>query len=154
MPPYFKDYLDLFEIALGEIEAAIRDLSVEALNWSPGAEMNSMAVLVAHTVGSSRYWVGDVAANDASDRNRASEFAVQALDEAELQQRIATLRQYLRTTLANLSIDELDQERAARSFSDEPVSMGWALLHALEHASTHVGHLQIMRQLVNQQAAA
>lgn len=150
MHQYFKDYLNLFETALGEIEKAIDGLSAEALDWSPGPQMNSMAVLVAHTVGSSRYWVGDVAANDSSNRNRASEFAARALDEAELRQRIAALRAYLHSTLATLSVDELDQLRSAGAFSAEPVSMGWALLHALEHAATHVGHVQILRQLVEQ----
>lgn len=152
MHQYFKDYLDLFETALAEIEKAMSGLSVEALDWSPGAGMNSMAVLVTHTVGSARYWVGDVAADDSSHRNRAAEFEVKALDEAELQRRIDALRSYLQQTLSTLSVDELDQPRADRSFN-ATVSMGWALLHALEHTATHVGHVQILRQLIDARAA-
>ena len=53
------------------IEKAIDGLPAEALDWVPGPDMNSIAVLLAHTVGAERYWIGDLAGDDPSGRVRA-----------------------------------------------------------------------------------
>jgi len=50
--------------------------------------------------------------------------------------------------LPRLGLADLEQ---ARQDEDGPVSCGWALLHALEHAYLHLGHIQLTCQLWRQQ---
>ena len=76
-------YLDRLEALHADLNSVIADLPVEALNWSPGPGLNSIAVLAAHTAGSERYWIGDVVARDDSHRERAAEFRTQAASAAE-----------------------------------------------------------------------
>ena len=74
MDPLLTGISDRLEAMHQTIEEAIADLTVEALDWVPGPGMNSIAVLLAHTFGSERYWIGDVAGEDPSGRVRAKEF--------------------------------------------------------------------------------
>ena len=48
MNPVYTAYLDLLEGLHSEIHKSIAGLPVEALDWSPGPEMNSLAVLIVH----------------------------------------------------------------------------------------------------------
>ena len=52
-----------------------------------------------------------------------------------------------RGTLPRLDLTDLDQ---ARQDEDGTVTCGWVLLHALEHAYLHLGHVQITCQLWRQ----
>ena len=76
MEKFFEEYLALLDSCHNGILGALQGLPVEALDWSPGPEMNSLSVLVFHTTGSERYWIGDVAMDEFSNRDRAAEFAV------------------------------------------------------------------------------
>ncbi len=60
METFFKDYLERLETLHSEIETAILGLTPDALDWIPGKEMNSIAILVVHLTGAERYWIGDV----------------------------------------------------------------------------------------------
>ena len=42
------ELLDLYRAAHRQLRAALEGLEAEALNWTPGPEMNSIAVLVMH----------------------------------------------------------------------------------------------------------
>jgi hypothetical protein len=67
------------------VREEIRGLDAEALNWTPGPETNSIAVLVTHLLGSEmEMW--RIVRGLPSDRDRASEFVVHPLDVAELEQ--------------------------------------------------------------------
>lgn len=48
------------------IEEAVADLPDEAMDWVPAPNLNSLGVLLAHTLASERYWIGDVAGEDPS----------------------------------------------------------------------------------------
>ncbi|MBL8155167.1 MAG: DUF664 domain-containing protein [Anaerolineae bacterium] len=156
MHPFYADYLERLEILHDDFKQAIAGLPIEALDWVPGPDMNSLCVLVIHTCGAERYWIGDVAAQNPSNRVRADEFKAHGLDEAAL---IATLDQALdfaRQTLAHFSLDELTAPRPLPNPRNRPTTKlesftaGWALLHALEHTAQHSGHAQITRQLWEQ----
>jgi uncharacterized damage-inducible protein DinB len=142
----FAAYLKQLEALHADMNDAIRDLPVEALNWSPGPGMNSVAVLAAHTAGSERYWIGDVVARDDSHRDRAAEFLTQAGNAAELIGRLEAALAHSRNALGQLSLESLDEKRLAPSDQRE-VTVAWALVHALEHVATHLGHLQLMRDM-------
>ena len=64
------------------MERAIRGLSQEVLDWTPGPEMNSTCALVVHLSGAGRYWIDDMAARESSGRDRAAEFRAEGLEAA------------------------------------------------------------------------
>lgn len=129
-----------------EMEKAIAGLPPEALDWSPGPGMNSMAVLVAHTAGAERYWIGDIIGQDPSNRVREAEFETTGLTEAVLRQKLQVALEHSQGVLATLSLADLAQPRYS-SRHDKDFTAGWALVHALEHTAVHTGHIQLMRQL-------
>ncbi len=131
------------------IERAIVDLPDEALVWSPGRDMNTLSVLVTHTLGAERYWIGDVAGQEPSGRVRAAEFETPGMSAAELLARARETLAHSRSVLGRLSADDIE---AVREVGDDGrrVTVAWAVLHALEHTALHVGHIQMTRQLWDQ----
>lgn len=146
MQPFFKDYLNLLEGCHNEITRIVDELPSDALDWVPGAEMNSIAVLVFHFTGAERYWIGDVAMGESSNRDRDAEFKVQGLGKEAVKKRLDDSLSYAKTALEKLSVQDLEttctSPRDGRTFT-----IGWSLLHALEHATLHLGHIQIAYQL-------
>jgi hypothetical protein len=146
----FTDMLERFEAFYGIIERAVADLPAEALDWKPGPDMNSIGVILAHTAGAWRYWVGDVAGDSPSGRVRADEFETHGVDAGEMIARLRAALDTSREVLASLKLSRLGEVRTAGMFNEER-TVGWALLHALEHTALHAGHIQLTRQLWEQQ---
>jgi uncharacterized damage-inducible protein DinB len=148
----FAAIADRLEAMHRLMEKAIDALPDEALDWYPGPEMNSLGVLLAHTLGAERYWIGAVAGQEPTDRVRQAEFEVHGVTAAEFQQRAGETLAYCRGVLARLSSDELGLQRIAPLFGQE-VTVAWALAHALEHTALHAGHMEITRQLWDQRSS-
>jgi uncharacterized damage-inducible protein DinB len=150
MQPFFANYLNHLRELHDEIRKAVKELPTHALNWTSGPEMNSLNVLVIHSAGAERYWIGDVISGEPSGRDRESEFKVQGLSGDELIQRLNEVEDYLEKALEKLALQELDEKRISPRNGRE-VTVGWALFHVLKHTALHVGHLQITRQLWEEQ---
>ena len=148
MQTFFKDYLNLMQGCHNDILEALEGLPPAALDWKPGRDMNSISVLVFHLTGSERYWIGDVAAHDSSQRDRDSEFRVYDVDVNVLKKRLADNLEYARNVLDKMDIRDLEANRVTTSGRE--ITVGWALLHALEHATLHLGQIQLTRQLWEQ----
>ena len=148
MQSFFMDYLTLLEDCHQNILKALEGLPSEALDWSPGADMNSISVLVTHLTGAERYWIGDIATQEPSQRDRDAEFKVHDLGLDVLTKRLADYLEYARNALGNFPIEDLGVKRTSRN--GEVVTVAWALLHALEHATLHLGQIQLTRQLWEQ----
>src|SRR5215510_12568919 len=99
MQTFFTDYLKVLEECHNDILSAIDGLSPEALDWSPGNDMNSTSVLIFHTTGSIRFWIGDIAAQESSNRDREAEFKVKGIEVDVLKKRLADNLDYVRATL-------------------------------------------------------
>lgn len=149
MESLFTDLLQRFETIHKAIETAVADLPAEAMDWKPGPEMNSIAVILAHTAGAWRYWAGDVAGDKPSGRVRAEEFETFNVDAAEMLGRLNAALETTRQVLAELELSRLGEGRTAGMFNEER-TRGWALFHALEHTALHAGHIQMTRQLWDQ----
>jgi hypothetical protein len=149
MHSFFEDYLVELQDAYTDFEKAINGLSVDALDWTPGTDMNSLAVLIVHTVGATRMLVGTMAAQIPFERDRDAEFRTKGLDEAALKAHLADSLVFVRGALETLTLDDLPLPRK-RPGRDQTLSVAWALLHALEHVGLHTGHAQITRQLWDQ----
>ena len=142
----FADYLGLLEGLQRRLHTDVQDLPAEAMDWSPGLTMNSVAVLLAHITGVLHEGI-DLALDTPPSRVRAEEFQTRGVVSAEMLRRLDAVIDYARGALPRLGLADLEQ---ARQDEDGPVSCGWALLHALEHAYMHLGHVQLTCQLWRQ----
>jgi uncharacterized damage-inducible protein DinB len=150
--PFFIDYQERLEDLQRQLHKAMRGLPDQALDWVPGSDMNSLAVLLTHTTGSLRFWIGDVAAGDPSGRVRADEFQTKDQTCAGLLERLDGVFDYAKSALGHLQMQNLDK-KITHAPDAKPVTCAWALLHALEHAYQHLGHIEITSQLWKQSRA-
>ena len=151
MEQFLTDYLERLQSLHEDMKETIKELPQAALDWVPGPGMNSLCVLIVHTAGAERYWIGDVACQEPSDRNRGAEFEVQDLGSDQLAERLDQGLIYVRKAAENLRLTNLQETRISPRDNRE-FTAGWALAHALEHTALHLGHAQLTRQLWIQQA--
>ncbi len=149
MEAFCAAYLELLKDLNRPFVAAFDGLPAEALDWQPGADMNSFCVLAVHTTGSARFWIG-VALGNPPDRDRDLEFEARGLSSDDLKARFAALEAYVSTALEGFNVADFARMNPVPNRGDFQVSSGWALLHALEHTGIHLGHAQITRQLWDQ----
>jgi hypothetical protein len=146
MIPFYESLADRFH----ELHAAIlKDLDTlpeEALDWIPGSDMNSVSVIVIHLTGAERFLIGDVIMQDPSNRNREAEFLVKGISKEDMVRRLNETEVFLMTAFEGLRLPDLEVSRLHPRHGTQ-VSVSWALLHALEHTATHVGHIQLTVQL-------
>ncbi len=150
MHTFFEDYLERMTKLHQNVIETIKDLLPEALDWvpvdHPTSEMNSINIIVTHLAGAERYWIGDMALGDPSGRVRDDEFKVEGLAVESLIEKIDRLTEYAQAALEKIDLDDLDKVRHSQAF-DQSFTVGWSLLHALEHTAVHAGHIQLTRQL-------
>lgn len=136
--------------SLAELRAAVAGFPPHDLNRQLAVEgSNAMAVIVAHALGSTRSWVSLAVAAPLPPRDRPAEFETVADDGylAWVDERIAECLALLE------GVETFDPAREGvapwrTSDPDEPVTAGWALLHAISHLGEHVGHAQLMHDLL------
>jgi len=143
---FYDDLFHRFQEFHADIARALDGLPAEAMDWVPGPEMNSLAVLVVHVTGSERYWIGDVALSEPSNRVRDEEFLVCGMTVDQLRQRLTAADDYARAAFARLSLADLETVRTSPR-NNKTFTIGWSIVHALEHTALHTGHIQITRQL-------
>jgi uncharacterized damage-inducible protein DinB len=146
MNTFVVDYLERLDSLYDEVVNAIENIPQHALDWVPGPGMNSLAVLAIHVAGSSRYWIGDVAGESPSGRNRPAEFHATGVDLNTIKERLAASLAYAHEFMPTLSFEDLSSPRISPR-DNRQVTIGWALAHALEHTALHTGHMQLTRQL-------
>ncbi len=151
MQPFFADYHQLLDTIINDLEQTVSDLPADAINWQPGPDMSTLGILVWHTLGATRYLIGDVCLGESSDRDRNAEFTRTDLTASELHALLAQTRQYIPNALERLTLDDLAVVKQFPGRPNVERTVSWTLLHALEHANQHVGHAQITRQLWDQQ---
>ena len=142
----FADYWQRLEDLQHRLHKDVRDLPAAAMDWSPGPQMSSVAVLLAHITGLLREGI-DIALNEPPQRVRAQEFQTHGVSSAEMLHRLDAVLDYAHNALPSLDLANLDEEREDE---DGKITCGWALLHALEHAYMHLGHLQLTCQIWRQ----
>jgi uncharacterized damage-inducible protein DinB len=135
---------------LEELRLAVEGLSSEALNRRPAGEgTNSLAVIVAHALASTRSWLSLATGSPPPPRDRPAEFRTVA-DEGFSAEAAAAIED-CRALLDGRVSFEPRVERAPHwrsSGAEEPVTAAWALLHALAHLGEHIGHAHVTRDLL------
>ena len=146
MDPFLAEFLRLLEEKHADFTAALEGLPLEAMNWAPGEGMNTLAVLAIHTAGAERFWIGDVAMGEPLKRDRPAEFATRDASAGQALARLDSSLAYARSAIERLSTGDLAASRV-NARDGKTTTVGYALLHALEHTAMHAGHAQLTRQL-------
>jgi len=149
MQTFFNEFLNILQKCHAEITDAMEGLPPAALDWTPGPDMNSISVLVFHLTGAERYWIGDFAAQDPSQRDRDAEFRVHDISVDILKKRLTDNMEYARTALEKITLQDLETTHVSAR-DGRVLTVAWALLHALEHTALHLGQIQLNRQLWKQ----
>lgn len=149
MEAFAAAFVERLEELANGFSSALEGLPQEALDWSPGPEMNSLTVLVTHTAAALRYLIGDLVAGEPSNRVREQEFRAMGGDAAALSQRLAEVSAYCRKVVTQLSVADLDQMRISPQHKRE-FTVALCLFRSLDHMAEHMGHAQMTRLLWEQ----
>lgn len=149
MTPFYEELYGLFRALHRDIELAISGLPPEALDWTPGPEMNSISVLVVHLTGAEKFLASDIVMGQPSGRDRPAEFRAAGLQADELVSRLRQAEAVLRAAFDQLGLEDLEAERTDPR-NGNSVRPAWALLHALDHTGVHTGQIQLMSQMWQQ----
>ena len=148
MDPVFKVYFENLEALHEGYRAQIAGLTQEELDWSPGDEMNSLAVLSAHVAGAERYWISDIVMGEESGRDRDKEFATSGVGEEILSSQMESVLGYAREAFERMEADQLAELRTSPR-DDRERTVAWWITNLLDHTALHLGHLQITKQLLD-----
>lgn len=139
----------VLEESLGEIRKGVADLTVDQLNARPaGGETNSVAVICAHALGSTRSWLSIAFGLHQPPRDREAEFRTVA--DADFKD---TVEHGIAAIFALLDGATWDPKVSAvpawnSRLGAEPRTAPYSLGHALAHLGEHVGHLHMTRELL------
>jgi len=129
-----------------EFRTLVAGLPDDALNWRPGPETNSLAILVAHTWGSAQEHTARASGTEI-ERDRDAEFRV-VLNEAEcialLDAACPRIAQFV------AAIDPTTYGEGHVDDAGESYTVADSLIHALEHTQEHLGQAYLTRQLWEQ----
>ncbi len=148
-----ETYTASLRFRFGQMAAVAATMTDDELNRAPAAEGgNSIYALAAHTAGNARAWVLGIACGQPLRRDRPAEFASSG-DSASLQSLLLGTLDEITSALAALPQERLD-ERVLPSREHwglrEPheISRRYAVLQVIEHASLHLGHMELTRDLL------
>ena len=149
MTKEIEGYLSTLEDLRGQVKKGLEGLDQEALDWRPipgneGHLTNSLGAIITHLAGSETYWMKEIIGGQSIHRDREAEFTAKGAGVSELQEKLNKAAQVTKAVLSSLSPSGLDEER---QFRDRKVTVRWGILHVIEHTAVHLGHIQLTRQL-------
>ncbi len=129
---------------------AVEGVDERLLQWAPGPEFNSTAILLRHLAGSERWWIGEAIGGVPSHRVRDAEFAHDTPRRADVFKAVEDARALTRRVLSGLTMQDLGAETAPTVTVGRPPRRPtklWALLHYLEHLGYHRGQALLLLKL-------
>jgi uncharacterized damage-inducible protein DinB len=119
-------------------------LGDERANQPPhGSGTNSVAALIAHCCGVTEFWLGHVALDEPTDRDRDGEF-VAAANVVELHAMVDATLERAASLLTRLDDGEgADVRGGRRLLLDEDTSDASVVVHVLEELYQHLGHAEL-----------
>lgn len=128
--------------------SVVEGLSADALNWKPGDETNSIAVLISHAMDAELFLMASSVGIEL-DRDREAKFKVVASSAEEMLRVIDETERDVDGYIDAMTGELLaaDHARPGRTHTG-----AWWFLHAVEHSREHLGQAFLTRQLYEQQA--
>lgn len=152
-------YAESIRQRLEAVVSCLDGLTEAQLNWRPSAaEGNSAYAIATHTLGNARAWVLGIACGQEMRRDRPAEFAATGADASRVREQLASLTAQIATALEAMTPDQLErrfvppQELWGGGNPAHEITPRYALLHVIEHASLHLGHIELTRDLALQNA--
>jgi uncharacterized damage-inducible protein DinB len=146
-------YISQLKSVLDRLCRAVQGLDGAQLNWRPPvAGANSAYVIATHTLANARAWVLGIACGQPIERDRPAEFRASGRDASALVADARRLSDKIDAALSALSPSDLERRLVPPQSlwgEGEPheISVREAILHVVEHASLHLGELQLTRDL-------
>ncbi len=147
-------YEETIRTRLEAVVACLDGLTEAQINWRPTLdEGNSLYALAAHTMGNARAWVLGIACGVEMRRDRPAEFASSGADVSRLRAELAALTAQIADALQAMTAEQLErrfvppQELWGGGNPVREITPRYALLHVIEHASLHLGHAELTRDL-------
>jgi hypothetical protein len=146
-------YAESLRTRFWQMVDCVRMFPPGTLNERPTAGGNSAWALVEHTIGNARAWILGIALGDERRRDRPGEFASHGEDASALMSRLAAVSSEIDGALARLAPERLSvrlvppQELWGEGPPRE-ISVRDAIIQVIEHASLHLGHLQVTRDII------
>lgn len=153
MHPAYQAALNVTRESFAMLRDAVDGLPGEALAWKPAPGTNSLAVLVAHSITATEFWVDAGAGQPRSiaayrSGERAASFAAGPASAASLQGDIDRCIAGLAETFARGTEADLLAVVEWPGVDDAPKATGYECLHrAIGHLREHGGQAQLMRDL-------
>lgn len=138
-----KTFIELLVALHDKFREQVRDLDPGTLNWRPLPKANSIAVLVAHSIGSEIEMIRGVR-RLSTDRVRDDEFKVEA-NAADLLALLDRADREVNEQLAGLSAADLVENRPRGANEPRP-GLYW-LISNYGHAREHLAQLELTKQL-------
>jgi uncharacterized damage-inducible protein DinB len=131
-----------------DIFNAVEPLSDAEINWSHPHLSNTIGILLRHIAGSERYWIGQVVGGRRVTRDRDAEFVRERLRKAPLVENLRNAHNDVQEVLRSLSTADLAAPIAVewRGGTQRFLRM-WAIVHAVEHTSYHLGQIQLFKKM-------
>jgi len=146
-------YAESLRHRLELVIAAVRGLDAPQLNWRPPVDgANSVWVLATHTVGAARAWILGIACGRDIGRDRPAEFASSGDDAslliASTERAIVDIAAALRDLdPARLDVRPVPAQELWGEGPPHEISARDAILRVIAHASLHLGHMHVTRDL-------
>lgn len=147
--PSVKNYKSLFKRDLKRLAKNLETLPSHLLWKKADGVSNSCGVLVQHLVGNLRYFVNHGLGNIDYDRKRAQEFEPSNTTKEELLGEVEQLTDELETVFGDMDEQELTQDYPIDLPFD--ASRDEFLLHLYGHLNYHIGQLNYLRRILDQQ---
>ena len=131
------------------LRSTLDGLDADAMNWSPGPEMNSIAVLYTHLLGAENAMTATVA-GESFERDRDAEFRA-TQDPASLLKLVNDTEGRVMPRIDKLTMEALAANHAPAGDRLGRKNLGsWWIFHAVEHSREHIGQALLTRQLYEQ----
>ena len=134
------------------VVGALKAMTAAQLNWQPHDGANSTYALAAHTLGNARSFILGIVGGRDIGRDRPAEFASSGDDALRLRAEAAALITEIEGVLASLDPASLDDRLMPPQllWGEGPareVTRREAIIKTIGHASLHVGHIELTRDL-------
>ncbi len=129
-------------------QQTLAQVTDEALNYVPGREANSIAMIICHLHGNllSRFTDFLTTDGEKSWRNRAAEFAEISYARQEVETLWAAGWAQFEAALAELRDNDLQKMILIKG---KPMTVGSALCRALAHVAYHVGQMVLLGRMTS-----
>lgn len=140
----------IFRRDLGKLRVEIESYKDETNLWRVEKEIsNSAGNLCLHLIGNLRTYIGDGIGKTGYVRNRDLEFSQKNVSRDELLQKIDETITVVENALETLTNEKFDEEYPLPVF-DEPMTIGYFMVHLAAHLNYHLGQINYHRRLLDE----